>query len=423
MELSVVIPAFNEKENLLSLIPELEATVSDITNDFEIIVVDGGSKDGTFSSVFGSKTKVVNQEIPGYGGALKEGFKQAKGDYILTMDADYSHKPLYIKKMWELKNNAELIIASRYVEGGSAEMPFFRKFLSIVLNKLYTWVLHIPYKDISSGYRMYKKKILNGVTLNSNGFAMLEELLVKVHCDGWRVLEVPFEYAPRQAGSSTVNVKRLIKFACSYSVTLVEMWKLRNSLDSADYDYRAYYSRILPQRLWQRKRYNVVMDMLDNKDRVLDIGCGSSKIIKDIPQMVGLDINHRTLRYLSKDGYKVVEGDITSLPFKDGSFETVICSQVIEHIPQEKFDLKEIKRVLQKDGILILGTPDYDRKLWHIVEWIYGKVIPNGYAEQHITHYTYDGLKKMLEDDGWQVIDFKYVYGMELVIKAKKTDK
>lgn len=417
MDISIVIPAFNEKENIQVLIPEVKDIISGLTNDFEIIVVDGGSKDGTREIVQKQGVRLIQQKTRGYGGALKETFNAAKGDYVLTMDADCSHKPLYIKELWKYRDKAELVIASRYIEGGMAEMPILRKVLSIILNNFYTWVLQMPYKDISSGFRIYDKKIFSEINLASNGFALLEELLVKIHCNGWRIIEVPFDYSPRKVGKSNV---KLFKFACSYLVTLINMWRLRNSIFAGDYDFRAYYSRILPQRLWQRRRYKIIMDFLESKSGILDIGCGSSKIIKDLPLAIGMDINHRALRYLKNNGCKTVEADLANLPFKNAVFKTVICSEVIEHLPREKFRMDEIERIIDKDGILLLGTPDYNKKAWCFVEWVYGKIMPWGYADQHITHYTFQELKEMLEKRGWKVLGSKYVYGMEMVIKAKK---
>lgn len=415
MDISIIIPTLNEKGNIRILVPEIKEVISGLIKEYEIIVVDGGSTDGTQEVVLEQGINLVRQRIKGYGRALKEGFEKTKGQYILTMDSDCSHKPLYIKDLWDNRDTAELIIASRYINGGKAEMPLFRRILSVVLNRFYTRVLQIPYKDISSGFRMYNRKIFDEIKLVSNGFALLEELLVKVHCNGWRIKEIPFEYSPRKEGRSNV---KLFKFACSYIATLISMWRLRNSLLAADYDYRAYYSRILPQRFWQRKRYETIMGFLDNRNAILDIGCGSSKIIKDLPLAVGMDVNHRTLRYLKNNGCNVVEADIENIPFKGLTFKTIICSEVIEHLPIEKFRLDELERVIAEGGVLILGTPDYNKKSWHFVEWVYGKVMPWGYADQHKTHYTFRMLKDMLEKRGWKISDCKYVYGMEMIIKA-----
>src|SRR5207253_88977 len=81
-------------------------------------------------------------------------------------------------------------------------------------------------------------------------------------------------------------------------------------------------------------------------------------------------------------------GSIFELPFKDASFDCVICSEVIEHVPADEKVFSELLRVLEPGGRLILGTPDYDRWRWRALEWVYGKVSPGGYADEHITHYS-----------------------------------
>ena len=358
------------------------------------------------------------QILPGYENALKEAFELARGEYIITMDADFSHQPAYLEDLWKNRNQAELVVASRYVEGGKADMPRLRKVLSVILNKVYTWTLSLPYRDISSGFRLYKKSVLEEIELHFTGFSMLQELLTKIHCGGYRVVEIPFSYHPREHGRSHV---KLFKIAFSYLATLGSMWRLRNSVDSTDYDLRAYNSRILPQRYWQRKRYRIIMDMLDAGDGILDIGCGTSKIIHDLPRAVGLDINHNSLRYLAKSRNLLVEAGIKDLPFKNSAFDTIICSEVIEHIPAEEFRIEEVERVLCPGGVFILGTPDYSNSWWGLVEWVYKKIIPGGYADQHITHYTSKGLKDIFTARGWEIIDKKSVLGMEVVFKARKT--
>src|SRR5262245_13542600 len=77
-----------------------------------------------------------------------------------------------------------------------------------------------------------------------------------------------------------------------------------------------------------------------------------------------------------------------SIPFRDASFSTIINSEVIEHVPDSPEILAGSRRVLKPGGILIIGTPDYSRWSWWVLEWLYGKVHGGGYAEEHITHFT-----------------------------------
>ncbi|HIB65355.1 MAG TPA: SAM-dependent methyltransferase, partial [Phycisphaerales bacterium] len=101
------------------------------------------------------------------------------------------------------------------------------------------------------------------------------------------------------------------------------------------------------------------------------------------------------------------------LPFADESFETVICSQVIEHIPDTTEAVSELLRVLKPGGRLILGTPDYAGWQWPIIERIYERVIPGGYAEEHITHLTRDGMVNLVESLGTTYL------GEDFILKAE----
>src|SRR5205807_46366 len=97
------------------------------------------------------------------------------------------------------------------------------------------------------------------------------------------------------------------------------------------------------------------------------------------------------------------------LPFRTGSFASVINSEVIEHVPDCPDIWSEMWRVLRPGGILVVGTPDYGRWLWWVLEWIYGKVLPGAYAHEHITHFTNEELTTRLRAAGYEILDCQYV--------------
>lgn len=227
MDVSVIIPTYNEERNIYELILKINEVISELKINFEIIVVDGNSKDNTQINARNTGARVIIQQEKGYGKALVDGFKIAKGEYIITMDADFSHTPLFIKDLWNNKENGEIIIASRYIKGGISTSSFFRQKLSIILNKIFTQCLHLPIKDISSGFRLYHKKILDTITIKSENYDVLEEIVIKIYVLGFKIYEIPFHYQPRKYGTSKA---KLIKFAFSYLKTLYKMWKLRNSV-------------------------------------------------------------------------------------------------------------------------------------------------------------------------------------------------
>ena len=412
LDLSIIVPIRHEKENLKPLLTNLESVLNRLGMTREIILVDGKSTDGTAEEGRRLGAQVHEQEDDGYGAALRTGFRNARGRWIITMDGDMSHDPAFINSLWQSRERAEVIVCSRYAPFGYAEQGTFRLVLSWLLNMVFRRALSLPIADLSSSYRMYRRSILEEVDPIGKDFNSLIEILVRIYCLGYTIHEIPFHYHPRLEGISKV---RLFHFAVSYLITLGRLWKLRNSVETADYDARAFNSIVWPQRYWQRKRYHLVRSMLDPGGRILDIGCGSSFILVSLPGSFGVDLAHRKLRCLRGTGPHLATAALKDLPFPDDTFDQVICSQVIEHIPEEDISFDEMVRVLRPGGKLVLGTPDYGRIWWPMIEWVYKRVMPGGYADEHITHFTRVSMCREMEARGVKVDRVEYICGGEMI--------
>src|SRR5437899_1710003 len=118
MDLSIILQAANERPFLEALFPRLAAVLQQNRVRFELILVDGGSSDGTREWAAKSGATVVTPKFPGYGGGLLAGFAAASGEYCLTLDADMSHEPEFVAKLWRARDRADIVVASRYVRGG-----------------------------------------------------------------------------------------------------------------------------------------------------------------------------------------------------------------------------------------------------------------------------------------------------------------
>src|SRR6267143_1795637 len=241
LDLTIVLPVLNERDNVASLLPRLDQVLRQLDCTSEVVVVDGGSRDGTADLARSLGARVLVQRTPGYGGALREGFAAASGRYVLTLDADLSHDPDFVVKLWQERETADVVIASRYVRGGVAYMPLSRKLLSRTLNRFFALGLGLPVRDLSSGFRLYRASLLEELDLEGWSFDVLEEILVKAYAAGWRVSEVPFTYYPRDRGASHA---RIFRFGLALLFAFGRLWPLRNSIKSADYNERAFYSRI-----------------------------------------------------------------------------------------------------------------------------------------------------------------------------------
>jgi ubiquinone/menaquinone biosynthesis C-methylase UbiE len=135
---------------------------------------------------------------------------------------------------------------------------------------------------------------------------------------------------------------------------------------------------------------------------------------------VALDILMRKLRFARQFGHPTVQGSIFSLPIPNHAFPCVLCSQVIEHVPRANV-LDELDRVLQPGGFLILGTPDYGNWQWLLIEWLYKILLPQAYADEHITHYTYNELiDEFVAKRGYRLETTNYILKGELILGLRK---
>ncbi len=353
----------------------------------------------------------------GFGHELRTGLRQARGAYVITVDPDFAGPMTFLADLWARRHEAEVIVASRYVDGSRANMPAARAAGSRVLNAVFRRGLSLGVNDGSSAIRLYRTDVVNALRLEATDYDVLQEVLVRAYAEGWRVLEIPLDYTPNPAVASKAHVA----LASAYVRTFWKLWKLRNSIAAADYDYRAHDSPIPLQRFWQRSRYRYILELIDGEGAVLDVGCGSSHIIGALPRgSVALDVLINKLRFVRRFQVPRVRASGFALPFADESFPCVLCSQVIEHVPMVPSMIDELCRVLEPGGRLVLGTPDYDRWEWVWIEKAYGVAAPGGYADEHISHYTRKGLLEDFARRGYTHEATRYILRGELILAFRK---
>lgn len=214
MKSTVIVPTYNERENIVLLVPELLA----LPLGLNVIVVDDNSPDSTgliVKEMAATQPRVSVVHRPGklgLGTAYITGFKKALAsgaERILTMDADYSHHPRYIPAMIERSQAADLVIGSRYVRGGGAvDSPALRRLLSYGANAFAKVVLGLRAMDCTAGFRCYRREVLESIELDaifSDGYSFLIEMLYKVQRRGWKVAEVPIHFMDRRRGTSKIS--------------------------------------------------------------------------------------------------------------------------------------------------------------------------------------------------------------------------
>lgn len=210
-ELTVVVPTLNEEGSLRLVLPRLRETFKRLGLRGEILVVDGRSQDATVAVAEAGGARVLTQTGRGLGGALREGILAARSPWVAVVDADGSHPPEILADMWSRRGGGDLVIASRYIPGGSAVMGPVRQLLSRSLNLVVRCVLRLPVHDSSGGFRLYRAELVRAACADStaNDFTVQQELLVGILARGGKVLEIPFRYAPRLDGASKASALRL----------------------------------------------------------------------------------------------------------------------------------------------------------------------------------------------------------------------
>ena len=419
LDLSIVIPSKNEGANLDLLLPVLHEALAELDLKTEVLVVDAASEDGTPDIAASHGARYLCEQAPGYGNAILTGAREARGHYILTMDADHSHPTKFIRDLWDARGRGDLVIASRYVKGGGADQPLFRLVLSKILNAFFRVGLALPASDLSSGFRLYHRRVFQHFNPRFTSFVFLVELLLHTMQEGRDIAEIPFRYEPRDKGRSNA---RIIQFGLDYCRLFYQMWRIRNSCTFPDYDWRAYKSRIPLQRWWHHRRVHHILRFTETEFPMLDVGCGSSRILSFLPEgAIGVDRHPGKLRFQKRSGKARMQADGCRLPVPDASIATIINSQVIEHIPDEGGAmLDEFARVIKPGGCLVIGTPDYGNWEWRATEWLYDRVVPDAYGQEHVNPYTFESLKSGLEQRGFDLLDHAYICKGELIFKAKK---
>ena len=225
----VVIPTFNERENIVDLLRVLRVTVPTA----QLMVVDDLSPDGTgmladtAAAELGSITVVHRSGRPGLGAAYRHGFSLAfeEGfDVVVSMDSDFSHDPSVIPTMLRLiEEGADVVIGSRYVPGGGTQdWPLRRRLLSRWGNRYTGWLLGAKVRDCTAGFRAYRADVLQRIdpsSTSAEGYAFLTELTRRLARSGANIVETPILFKDREKGTSKMSARIIVE-----SMLLVTGW-------------------------------------------------------------------------------------------------------------------------------------------------------------------------------------------------------
>ena len=208
MLLSVIIPVYNEELTIGNIIDRTKTAMQQIGLKYEVIVVDDHSYDKSLEVAgrHGVKLYTLKEHL-GKGYALRAGFAKAKGDVIVTIDSDGSHRPEELQRVLTpvLKDKTDLVIGSRYLNQKNVAARKLNAFGVRIFNFLIQLLTGTAITDSQSGYRAMKRQILNTQRLKSGGYEIESEMLVKTAKEGFRVAEVPISFEQRTYGRSGVD--------------------------------------------------------------------------------------------------------------------------------------------------------------------------------------------------------------------------
>lgn len=215
MTVMVILPTYNESENIGRIIPRILET----DPAFEVLVVDDGSPDGTagvVEAMMASEPRIgllKRSGKNGLGSAYRAGFREAlrREDvrYVFEMDADLSHDPKYLSQFLRLMEDHDLVVGSRYLTGVNVvNWPFHRLLLSYLANVFVKWVFGMPVTDSTSGFKCFRREVLERIDLDrssTDGYAFQVEMNYEAWKKGFRLVELPIVFYDRVEGSSKMS--------------------------------------------------------------------------------------------------------------------------------------------------------------------------------------------------------------------------
>jgi len=229
MKALVIIPTYNEKENISNIIK----AVLDQDKSIDVLIVDDNSPDGTSAIVTDlmQKNKRINlikrSGKLGLGSAYVTGFKWAiekKYDYIFEMDADFSHDPAVLPVMLETIKDYDLVIGSRYIKGiNVVNWPLMRLILSYGASKYVRFITCMPINDPTGGFKCFRREVLETIDLDrilSDGYSFQVEMNYRTWLKKFRIKEIPIVFTDRRSGKSKMS-KKIVREA------IYMVWKLR----------------------------------------------------------------------------------------------------------------------------------------------------------------------------------------------------
>jgi glycosyltransferase involved in cell wall biosynthesis len=407
IHLSVVMPVYNERYLVAECIRRVLAVESPLISKLDLIVVDDGSTDGTSDIIkrLASKhpdriTCLEHGRNLGKGAAATTGIAHARGWVTVIQDADLEYTPRDLDRLMLpfVREGADAVYGSRFLTHEYRRVLYFRH---TIANRMLTLLCNVltdlNLTDMETCYKAVRTRLLQSIPIRSRDFRFEPELTLKLAKRAARIFEVPVSYSGRtyQEGKKILPRDGLLALAA-----MLHYWMIDDVYQEDEYG-SAILTALAGVRSFNRWMASTIQPYVGSS--VLEIGAGIgnlTQILTPRDRYVASDINPHYLDYLEsyavgKPWLRVANVDLTNPDdFYDlqGAFDTVICLNVLEHVPDERSALESMRSSLQEDGRLVLLVPQGPRLFGSLDE-----------ALGHQRRYTRESLRAALEAGGFHV--------------------
>lgn len=420
MKISIIIPAKDEQQRLPSFLRTVIDYCCQSIHQYEIIVVDDGSSDQTsaqaasFQKEFPSLKVITLTRNHGKGYAVKQGAFAAKGEIVLFLDADGSTGPQEIERHLGLLNEGyDIVIGSRVVkdEGTKVKTLLYRRWIGILFNFLVHCLLIKNIKDTQCGFKMFKASVVPSLfgRLYLDGFGFDMELLYLAQKMDLRIKEVAVNWS--HVEGSKVNLIS-DSWRMFWNILQIKNWHyppINMHAQHMSKEELASMSRQEKEHWWFKAKgeffRKIISDYNLEGKYILDAGCGTGQNMEFLCSKgfyIGCDVMMEALEFCQVNGIRnLFQTNLQNVALHSKAFDVVISLDVIEHVPDASTVLRELKRVLKNDGVLIIAVPAF-RFLWS----------PHDESLSHMRRYNKRDLRECLEDEGFEIQRIGYLYAV-----------